>query len=71
MTEGEAKLIRMALEIRQFFRHQGDAAAAAATANHLRQFWAPSMRDEFLAVVAKEGDAVDPEARAIAAALAA
>jgi formate dehydrogenase subunit delta len=69
MTDGEAKLIRMALEIRQFFRHQGDDVAASAAANHLKQFWAPSMRQDFLALIEREGDAVALEVRAIASAL--
>jgi hypothetical protein len=65
MTDGEAKLIRMVLEIRQFFRHQGDDAAAY----HLQQFWAPSMRQDFLALIERESDAVAAGVRAIASAL--
>ena len=68
MTEGETKLIRMALEIHQFFRRQNDAADAAA--RHLQQFWAPTMRREFLDLIVREGDAVPATAREIAAALA-
>ena len=49
MTEQDEKLLRMAGEIYQFFRHQGDAAPVAA-ASHLKQFWAPSMRADYLAV---------------------
>ena len=68
MTEGEAKLVRMASEIHQFFRHQGDVAAEKA-AFHLKQFWAPSMRNDLTVLAEKEGDALPPEVRAIVAAL--
>jgi hypothetical protein len=51
MNAQDAKLIRMAGEIHQFFRRQGDAAPAAA-AHHMQQFWAPTMRADFVAVVA-------------------
>jgi len=69
MTPEEQKLIRMAEEIRLFFRRQGPEAAAKAAAEHIRQFWAPSMRQDFLAL----GDSADlsPEAKAIAEALSA
>ena len=69
MTEGEQKLVRMAGEIHQFFRHQGDAANAAA-ANHIRQFWSPVMRQDFLAIAAREGDGLAEPQRGVAAALA-
>jgi len=69
MNESETKLVRMAQEIRQFFRRRDDAAEA--TADHLRQFWAPAMRAEFRAAVARDGDAMPEEIRAIAQALAA
>lgn len=68
MTESEAKLVRMATEIHQFFRHQGDAAAPAA-ANHIRQFWAPPMRADFLAIAQREGDNLSEPAQSIATAL--
>lgn len=66
--DGDAKLLRMAHEISQFFRHQGDAAPAAA-AHHLRQFWPPVMRKRFLEIVESDG-ARDETLRRIAAALA-
>lgn len=68
MTEQDQKLIRMAGEIHQFFRHQGDAAAGAA-ANHIQQFWAPSMRSDFQRVLAEQGDAAPAHIHAIAKAL--
>ena len=68
MTEAEMKLVRMATEIHQFFRHQGDVAASAA-ASHIRQFWAPPMRRDFLAIVKREGVGLGEPAQSIAAAL--
>ena len=68
MTEQDKKLLRMAGEIYQFFRHQGDAAPAAA-ASHLKQFWAPSMRTGFLAVIAAKGEQASAPLNAIAKAL--
>ncbi len=37
-------LVAMANQIARNFEVLGDAAAAAATANHLRLFWAPQLR---------------------------
>lgn len=68
MTEQDAKLLRMAGEIHQFFRHQGDAAPIAAAA-HLKQFWAPTMRADFVAIVAAKGDRASAPLHAIAKAL--
>ena len=59
MTEAEAKLVRMAGEIHQFFRHQGDASYSAA-ANHIRQFWSPVMRADFVNVVGRSRGGVSP-----------
>ena len=69
MTEGEAKLVRMAGEIHQFFRHQGDIAAEKA-ADHMRQFWPPTMRADLTALAQKHSAAIPPEIRAIVAELA-
>ncbi len=44
-------LVRMANQIGANFAHLGDETAAAETADHLRRFWAPSMRQEFLEAV--------------------
>ena len=66
MTEAEAKLIRMATEIHQFFRLRGPDAAAAAAADHLRQFWPRQMRQEFLDLVARSGETIPIEARNMA-----
>ena len=68
ITGEEAKLLRMAEEIHQFFRHQGDAAPVAA-ASHLKQFWAPTMRTDFLAAITVQGDQAGAPLQAIAMAL--
>lgn len=68
ITTEETKLLRMAEEIHQFFRHQGDDAPIAA-ASHLKQFWAPTMRTEFLAALAVQGDQANAALHAIAKAL--
>jgi formate dehydrogenase subunit delta len=53
------RLIYMANQIAKFFAAQpGDAGAA--TANHLRSFWAPDMRAELGAWVVAGGDGLDP-----------
>lgn len=68
MTQQDEKLIRMAGEIYQFFRHQGDAAPGAA-ADHMQQFWAPVMRSDFQRTLAEQGDAAPAHIHAIAKAL--
>ncbi|MEX6724809.1 formate dehydrogenase subunit delta [Parapedomonas caeni] len=44
------RLIRMANQIARNLAVRGEAAAAAATADHIRQFWDPRMRAALLAV---------------------
>ncbi len=44
-----AHLHHMANQIARNFAIQGDAAAVAATAQHLRDFWDPRMRSAVLA----------------------
>lgn len=68
MTGEGDKLVQMALEIHQFFRHRGEAAPAEA-ARHLRQFWAPAMRRDFLAHVKARSRDVPAEALNIASEL--
>jgi formate dehydrogenase subunit delta len=62
------RLIYMANQIARFFTAQPQDAAAA-TANHLRSFWAPEMRSELGAWVAGGGDGLDPVALAAVRAL--
>ena len=46
------KLIYMANQIGRFFASQGEAAAVAGTAEHVRKFWDPRMRAAILAHLA-------------------
>jgi formate dehydrogenase subunit delta len=52
--------VRLATEIADQFRHQPQARAAEAIANHIRMFWDPRMRTALLrAIVAGEvGDSL-------------
>jgi len=62
-AERPHRLIYMANQIARFFAAQPEDAGAA-TANHLRSFWAPDMRAELGAWVAGGGDGLDPVALA-------
>jgi formate dehydrogenase subunit delta len=39
------KLVYMANQIRKFFASQGEGAAVRGTAEHLKKFWDPRMRE--------------------------
>jgi len=54
------RLVRMANQISRFFAHGGEAKAAAAIADHLKQFWDPRMRSAIVAHVAAGGGGLDP-----------
>jgi len=55
------RLVYMANQIARFFASQ-PGEAAAATADHLRAFWAPAMRKEIIAWVEAGGGGLDPVA---------
>ena len=57
------KLIYMANQIGKFFASQGADAAVAGTAEHIRKFWDPRMRDAILAYLDDGGDGLDPAVR--------
>ena len=44
-----AKLVKMANQIGDYFAPRPPAAAAAGTADHMRQFWTPKMIGEIVA----------------------
>jgi formate dehydrogenase subunit delta len=46
----EADLVRMSTQIAAFFAAYPDAEAIPGIAEHLRNFWAPSMRDQLFAM---------------------
>jgi formate dehydrogenase subunit delta len=62
MTPDE-KLIYMANQIADFFKAQGEERAVAATADHLRKFWDPQMRREFVALALKDESKLKPVVR--------
>lgn len=56
------KLVYMANQIARNFAAEGEEAAAAAAADHMRRFWNPRMRAQIKALAA-EGAALDAIAR--------
>ena len=60
------KLIQMATQIADFFRHQPDKPAHQAVAEHINHYWTYQMRRDFLAAVAG-GAAPDAVVREAAA----
>lgn len=65
-TMDQARLIRMANQIARNLAAQGEAAAIAATAAHIRAYWDPRMK---AALIAGGGAGLDPIARAAMAAI--
>ena len=56
-------LVRMANDISNFFRVQGQDQAVAGTADHIRRFWDPRMRAQMAAHLAHGGGGLNPIAR--------
>jgi formate dehydrogenase subunit delta len=56
----QAKLIRMASEIADFFKFYPEDKAIAAVANHINRYWTPKMREEFLAAASQPGQSLPP-----------
>lgn len=69
-VDTSAKLVRMANQIAGFFDTQPHADKVAETANHLREFWDPRMRDQLQDHLAKGGEGLSPLALAAAKRLA-
>jgi formate dehydrogenase subunit delta len=60
------KLAYMANQIGKFFRNEGDDAVVTGTAEHLRKFWDPRMRQAIIAHLDAGGAGLDlPVRRAI------
>jgi formate dehydrogenase subunit delta len=57
------KLIYMANQIGKFFASQGPDQAVAGTADHIKKFWDPRMRDEIFAHLESGGGGLDPSVR--------
>ena len=58
------KLVYMANQIGTFFASQGPDAAVAGTAEHIKKFWDPRMRDAILLHLDQGGAGLDPAVRA-------
>ena len=58
------KLTMMANQIAAFFKAQGEAAAPAAIADHLKKFWDPGMRVDIIAHLDRGGAGMEPATRA-------
>lgn len=54
------KLAYMANQIGKFFAVQGEEAAIAGIADHLKRFWDPRMRAEIRAYLKGGGAGLDP-----------
>ena len=57
------KLTMMANQIAALFKAQGEAAAPAAIADHLKKFWDPGMRADIMAHLDGGGVGLDPLVR--------
>jgi formate dehydrogenase subunit delta len=58
-----AKLVYMANQIGAFFRSQGGDAAVKGTAEHIKKFWDPRMRNAIFAHLDTGGAGLDPPVR--------
>ncbi|HVU20941.1 MAG TPA: formate dehydrogenase subunit delta [Rhizomicrobium sp.] len=59
----DEKLVYMANQIASFFVAQGEARAVPAIADHIKKFWDPSMRRQFLAEADKPNIELHPYVR--------
>ena len=59
----DEKLVYMANQIASFFAAQGEVKAVPAIADHIKKFWDPEMRREFLSLVEKPGTELNPLTR--------
>ena len=60
MSSPTDTLIRMANDISNFFRSQGEEKAIAGIANHVRLFWEPRMKKQIFEVLDKGGEGLSP-----------
>jgi formate dehydrogenase subunit delta len=56
------KLVYMANQISKFFVSQGDAVAVTGTAEHIKKFWDPRMRNAIFAHLDNGGAGLEPVA---------
>lgn len=57
------KLVYMANQIGKFFKSQGEDAAVKGTAEHIKKFWDPRMRNAIFAHLDTGGEGLDPYVR--------
>jgi formate dehydrogenase subunit delta len=57
------KLFYMANQISKFFLSQGEGTAVKGTAEHIKKFWDPRMREAAMRHLAEGGQGLDPVAR--------
>jgi len=57
------KLVYMANQIGKFFMSQSEDAAVKGTAEHIRKFWDPRMRNAIFAHLDAGGEGLDPSVR--------
>lgn len=62
--DNQAKLLRMAREIADFFQAYPHDQAVNSIAGHINKFWTPKMREDFLAAAAEPGLSLPPLVRA-------
>jgi len=65
------KLVYMANQIGKFFASQGPQRAVTGTAEHIKKFWDPRMRNAIYAHLDAGGSGLDPAVREAIAQLAA
>lgn len=61
--KGADKLIYMANQIGTFFKSQGEEAAVKGTAEHIKKFWDPRMRNAIFAHLDAGGEGLQPAVR--------
>ena len=57
------RLVYMANQIGKFFASEDPKTAVAMTADHLKKFWDPRMRQAIFAYIDAGGDGLDPPVR--------
>ena len=57
------KLVYMANQIGKFFKSQSEDAAVKGTAEHIKKFWDPRMRNAIFAHLDAGGEGLDPYVR--------
>jgi formate dehydrogenase subunit delta len=62
-------ITRLANDIAAQFAHRAHAEASRATAEHMRNFWDPRMRQQLIELVSAGGEDLDPVAMRAAARL--